>query len=226
MKRLRGVALLAVAVAAAVALGWFYWAQQRAQDERTRAVAARTGALEARVDLGEQRTQSLEAQSADTQQRTARLERDAREREAQVSRLAGDVRQSQEKNQRLAQRLASIEHAVPSPAQRAMAQEFASASAMKIGVVEYYLSEGRWPANNGEVGLPAPEQYRGDALRAATVLPEGVIELRFAPPGQAVATVRLRADATNPALGVRWRCESPDYADIGRVLAACTYSGQ
>ena len=227
MARLRGIPLIAIAAACAVALGWLYWAQQRAQDEGTRAVAARTGALEERVESGEERARGLEAQAADTQQRTARLERDAREREAQVARLAGDVRQSQEGSQHLAQRLAKIEQAALSPAQLALAQDFATASALKVGVTEYFMTQGRWPENNAAVGLPAPEQYRGDALRSATVLPAGVIELRFVRPGApGSASVRLVADAENSAMGVRWRCESPDYAEIGRVLAACTYSGQ
>lgn len=223
MKRLGFVLVAIVGVGAATLL---YLYEHGRWLGRTIAVEQRTAALEQRVDAGEQRAQALEQQGADTQQRTAELERDARERAAQVSKIAADLQKSEDENRRMVQQLSHLEKQAPSSEMMALAQDLTVMSSLKVGVVEYYLSQGRWPNTNAEVGLPAPEQYHGSALQSAAVQPDGVIEMKFQRRGiQTPGVLRLIADASNEAMGVRWRCESPNYPDIGRLLSACTYTG-
>ncbi len=219
MKRI-GYVLAAIGVVGAAALLYFH--QHRQLNERTAGAEQRAGAPEERAKAGEQHT-ALAQQAVDQQQRTAQLEGDAGERAAQVTKVAGEVKQTQAQNQRPAQQLEPLEK---SEAQ-ALEQDLAVMSPLKVGVVEYFMSQDRWPSSNADIGVAAPEQYHGDRLRSARVLPEGVIELSFVRgDGQTPGIVRLVADAQNSAsLGIRWRCESPDFPDIVSVMPACKYTG-
>lgn len=103
-----------------------------------------------------------------------------------------------------------------------------AASSIKVAVAEFYVSRGRMPSDNAEAGLPAPDAYRGETLKSATVRGDGAIELVFdARSGREDGMVRLVADTTHAdAMGVQWTCETSDYPKISRMLANCTYVGQ
>lgn len=223
MKR-TGYVLAAIGVVSAAAL--LYLHQHRQLSERTTGVEQRAGALEERAKVGEQHTQALEQQAVDQQQRTAQLERNAGELDARVTKVAGEVKQARAQGQQLAQQLDRLEKKV-SPEAAALAADLAVMSSLKVGVVEYFMSQDRWPSSNADIGVPAPEQYQGDKLRSARVLPDGVIELKFVhDDSQTQGVVRLVADATNSAsMGVRWRCESPNFPDIASVMTGCKYTG-
>jgi hypothetical protein len=98
-------------------------------------------------------------------------------------------------------------------------------SGMKVAIAENYENTGKLAAGNSEVGLPEPEEIRGQSLRSATVGPNGVIELVFdAKSGKDGGRIRLIPDPSDAeAMGVRWRCETPDYPQIKRALPTCDY---
>ena len=106
-----------------------------------------------------------------------------------------------------------------------MRQDLAAAAAMRVAVAEYYASMGKMPATNAEAGLPAPDQYRGKSLRSATLLPGGRIELAFdAQSGIDGGRVLLVPDLAHAnAMGIQWRCETPDYPLIQRAVPLCDY---
>lgn len=111
--------------------------------------------------------------------------------------------------------------------QRALvAEDFAKAAgSMKVAIAEYYMSTGKLPTSNKQSGLPDPEDYRGHTLLRATVRLDGAIEMTFdAHSGKAGGRIRLIPELAHAnAMGVQWRCESPDYAQIRRIIPTCDF---
>jgi len=101
----------------------------------------------------------------------------------------------------------------------------AAAGSMKTAIAEYYMTNGKMPASNADMGLPAADQYRGKSLKSATVTADGGIEFTFdAASGVDGGHVRLIPDISRAgAMGVQWRCETPDYPLIKRALSVCEY---
>jgi hypothetical protein len=104
--------------------------------------------------------------------------------------------------------------------------DFASASSsMRTAIAEYYMTTMKMPAANSEAGLPAPDQYRGNTLKSATVTSDGSIELVFdAKSGVDGGRIHLIPDVSRvDAMGIQWRCETADYAAIKQTLPSCEY---
>jgi len=107
-----------------------------------------------------------------------------------------------------------------------MREDFGKAAGgMKVAIAEFYVSRGQMPHDNVEAGLPAPEEYRGAALRSATVAANGSIDFEFdGNSGKDGGHVRLIPDLAHVnAMGVQWRCTTSDYPDIARAIASCSY---
>lgn len=106
-----------------------------------------------------------------------------------------------------------------------MREDLQAVAGLRVALVEFYQSNGKMPAQQSELGLPAPEQYRGKTLKSAIVLADGSIDLVFdAASGVDGGRVRLVADTTRAdAMGVQWRCETADYPQIRRVSPTCEY---
>lgn len=98
-------------------------------------------------------------------------------------------------------------------------------AAMRVAIAEYYASMGKMPATHADVGLPAPEQYRGRSLKSAALSPDGTIELVFdAQSGVDGGRVLFVPDTAHAeAMGIQWNCETPDYPLIKRALPTCDY---
>jgi hypothetical protein len=99
-------------------------------------------------------------------------------------------------------------------------------SSLRVAVAEYYATTGgKMPATQADMGLPPPEHYRGQSMKSATLLPDGRIELVFdAQSGVDGGRILFVPDLTHAlAMGIQWRCETPDYPRIKRALAACDY---
>jgi hypothetical protein len=106
-----------------------------------------------------------------------------------------------------------------------MRQDFVAAAGIKIAVAEFYANRGKMPQDNAEAGLPAPDEYRGQTLRSATVNSDGSIDFEFDEnSGKDGGRVRLVADLAHAnAMGVQWHCESPDYPDVASAVPNCAY---
>jgi hypothetical protein len=100
-----------------------------------------------------------------------------------------------------------------------------AAGSIKTAIAEYYMTNARMPASNSDIGLPAPDQYRGKSLKSATVVADGSIEFCFdASSGLDGGRIRLIPDISRAnAMGIQWRCESSDYPLIKRALPVCEY---
>jgi len=112
------------------------------------------------------------------------------------------------------------------PALEMLQQDVQSAQGMRTAIAEHYMNTGKMPADNASAGLPEPDQYRGRALMTASVQPDGSIELVFdANSGKDGGRIRMIPDVANVnAMGLQWRCETPDYALIKRILPLCDYT--
>ncbi len=145
------------------------------------------------------------------QQREARLEREAVEKLQREAMARGDE---------LAARLAAEERAIA-----AVRGDIVAASAARVAVAEYYMSNLRMPASNAEAGLPEPAQYRGGSLRSLVIGEGGRIVMSFdATSGKDGGTIELVPDLAGiEAMGMQWRCTTKDYAWIVRALPSCEF---
>jgi len=111
--------------------------------------------------------------------------------------------------------------------QRALiVEDFAKATgSMKVAVAEYYMSMGKLPSSNKQAGLAEPGDFRGRTLKSATIRTDGSIELVFdANSGVDGGRIRLIPDLAHAnAMGVQWRCESPDFALVRRIIPTCDF---
>lgn len=145
------------------------------------------------------------------QQREARLEREAEEKLQREAMARGDA---------LALKLAAEQRAI-----EAIRSDIVAASAARVAVAEYYLSNLRMPATNAEAGLPEPEKYRGASLRSLSIGEGGRLVLTFdETSGRDGGTIEIAPDLAGiEAMGMQWHCTTKDYAWIVRALPSCEY---
>jgi hypothetical protein len=142
--------------------------------------------------------------------------------------LAGEVAELAQGQQQIRKALDQTQETLSTVSDRQselIREDLQAIAGMRVAIAEYYQTNARMPANQAEMGLPPPEQYRGKSLKSATLQPGGVIELVFdAASGVDGGRIRFVADASHvEAMGVRWRCETSDYPHIRRVSVACEY---
>jgi hypothetical protein len=107
----------------------------------------------------------------------------------------------------------------------AMVEGVPIASRMRPVILDYYYGKGKLPATNADLGLLAPDQYRGKLLQSATVLSEGRVELVFdaqsgVDGGRVLFTPLIRSGTTH----VEWSCETPDFPLIQCAVSECNYT--
>ncbi|MBN8212022.1 MAG: pilin [Xanthomonadales bacterium] len=144
------------------------------------AAKAQTAPANPQVDLGRARAEAQQV---------------ADEVEASVQRSVDGARQTMDAQAKLMDR-------------RALIAEAASRATMfRVSLTEYYQSNGRWPRDADEAGLPAPTEMRGGAVREIRLGEQGVVTVKMDerfPEGSAIV---LRP-AANAASGmVDWTCE-------------------
>lgn len=74
----------------------------------------------------------------------------------------------------------------------------------QVAIVEFYLSQSRWPADNTEAGLIAPTAYASPYLKSITVLPAGQIEVAYTPEA---GNGTIVFQATTNSNGTQWNCQ-------------------
>jgi hypothetical protein len=109
--------------------------------------------------------------------------------------------------------------------QRVLRSDFQRAApAAKISISEYFISNGRWPAGNREAGLPEPDSYRGESLRGLNVSGSRIVLTFDARSGIDGGTIILTGAPTpNLAMGIDWRCTSPNLPQIAAIFPACSF---
>ncbi len=91
---------------------------------------------------------------------------------------------------------------------RGLAVEAASRATMfRVALTEYYQTNGGWPRDADEAGLPAPTEMRGGAVREITLGANGVVTVKLDERFPAGSTIVLRPTANTAAGTVDWVCE-------------------
>lgn len=94
------------------------------------------------------------------------------------------------------------------------------ATMFRVSLTEYYQTNGRWPGDADEAGLPSPEEMRGGAVRAVSLGEQGRVSIalddRFAP-GSTIVLEPV-ADAMGT---IDWRCRVEGDPTLKQSLPRC-----
>ncbi|NOT89600.1 MAG: hypothetical protein HOP03_15680 [Lysobacter sp.] len=176
------ITLIAVLVGGFLALLGYdrFIVQPREAAAAEAAAKAQAGPANPQVDLGRARAEAQQV---------------AAEVEASVQRSVDGAREAMDAQAKVMDRRALIADAA------------SRATMFRVSLTEYYQSNGRWPRDADEAGLPAPTEMRGGAVREIRLGTQGVVTVKMDerfPEGSAIV---LRP-AVNAASGmVDWTCE-------------------
>ncbi|HFA3213332.1 TPA: pilin, partial [Neisseria gonorrhoeae] len=91
------------------------------------------------------------------------------------------------------------------------------AEGQKSAVTEYYLNNGKWPADNGDAGVASPADIKGKYVQSVTVA-NGVVTAQMKSDGvnKEIKNKKLSLWARREAGSVKWFCGQPvQRADAG-----------
>ena len=95
------------------------------------------------------------------------------------------------------------------------------ATMYRVALTEYYQTNGRWPLDADEAGLPSPDEARGGAVQAVELDRHGVVTVkldgRFGRDGALV----LRPAANDADGTIAWHCEVRGGPDLKKTLPRC-----
>lgn len=87
-----------------------------------------------------------------------------------------------------------------------VAQGLQTAAAIRVRVEEYYWTDGEMPADNAQVGMPAPELVAPSPVRSVTVMRGGVIHVEYDDTLGAGSTLTLFPSVARGSDRVDWAC--------------------
>ncbi|EMU0437638.1 pilin [Neisseria gonorrhoeae] len=96
------------------------------------------------------------------------------------------------------------------PARAQVSEAILLAEGQKSAVTEYYLNNGKWPADNGAAGVASPTDIKGKYVKSVTVA-KGVVTAQMKPDGvnKEIKDKRLSLWAKREAGSVKWFCGQP-----------------
>ncbi|ENT1623708.1 pilin [Neisseria gonorrhoeae] len=97
------------------------------------------------------------------------------------------------------------------PARAQVSEAILLAEGQKSAVTEYYLNNGKWPANNGDAGVAsAPSDIKGKYVESVTVT-NGVVTAQMKSDGvnKEIKGKKLSLWAKRQAGSVKWFCGQP-----------------
>lgn len=146
------------------------------------------------VDLGRARAEAKEV---------------AAEVEASVQRSIDNARQTMDAQAAQMDRRALVADAV----QRA--------TMFRVALTEYYQSNGRWPGDADEAGLPSPSEMRGGAVRTVTLGAQGVVTIALDDRFGAGSAIMLKPNANAASGIVDWDCEVKGDQTLKQAMPRC-----
>ncbi|EMT3897569.1 pilin [Neisseria gonorrhoeae] len=99
---------------------------------------------------------------------------------------------------------------VRTPARAQVSEAILLAEGQKSAVTEYYLNNGKWPANNGDAGVASSDKIKGKYVQSVTVA-KGVVTAEMKPSGvnKEIQGKRLSLWARRENGSVKWFCGRP-----------------
>ena len=95
------------------------------------------------------------------------------------------------------------------------------ATMFRVALTEYHQTNGRWPRDADEAGLPAPDETRGGAVRTIELGPQGTVTVRLDHRFGSGSAILLRPDAAGATGAGGWRCEVRGDAALRKALPRC-----
>lgn len=95
------------------------------------------------------------------------------------------------------------------------------ATMFRVALTEYHQTNGRWPRDADEAGLPAPEDAGGGAVRAIELGPQGTVTVRLDGRFGRDGAILLTPDPKGATGAIDWRCEVRGDAALRRALPRC-----
>ncbi|EMR8503505.1 pilin, partial [Neisseria gonorrhoeae] len=111
------------------------------------------------------------------------------------------------------------------PARAQVSEAILLAEGQKSAVTEYYLNNGKWPANNGDAGVASPGEIKGKYVKEVKV-ENGVVTAQMASSNvnKEIKDKKLSLWAKRQDGSVKWFCGQPvkraDNADNDDVTDA------
>ncbi|EMR8899710.1 pilin [Neisseria gonorrhoeae] len=99
---------------------------------------------------------------------------------------------------------------VRTPARAQVSEAILLAEGQKSAVTEYYLNNGKWPANNGDAGVASSDKIKGKYVQSVTVA-KGVVTAQMLSSGvnKEIQGKKLSLWAKREAGSVKWFCGQP-----------------
>ncbi len=95
------------------------------------------------------------------------------------------------------------------------------ATMFRVSLTEYYQSNGRWPRDADEAGLPAPSEMRGGGVRGITLGAQGVVTVTMDERFAAGSAIVLRPSANTASGMVEWACEVKGDSVLRQSMPRC-----
>ncbi len=95
------------------------------------------------------------------------------------------------------------------------------ASMFRAALTEYYQTNGRWPTDADEAGLPSPSEMRGGAVRTVTIGAQGAVTIALDDRFGAGSVVVLKPNANAASGIVDWNCEVKGDRALKQAMPRC-----
>lgn len=105
---------------------------------------------------------------------------------------------------------------------RMLAEAIAQTQMYKVALTESFMSNGKWPAEASEAGLPQNNGKAGGAIRNIAVGERGTITVTFDGSFADGALFQLVPQADSDTYQVRWQCRTSGDPDLKRYLPDCS----
>lgn len=188
---------------------------QHAEMLKREADAQRRAAEEGRARFASEQAETLRQQSEQSKAEQEALKQQAEELSRQATAMKEEVDSQRRLAEQERERYQSAAY---------LAEGLTAGANAKTAIVEYYQSNGEWPDSNEDLGLPAPGEFTGRALRSMAISDGGIITLTYnEKTGVNGGKIQLIPDASQLETGVKWRCESSSYSNITVSIPQCIY---
>ncbi len=106
--------------------------------------------------------------------------------------------------------------------QRGLVSDAVQRAAMfRAALAEYYQTNGRWPTDADEAGLPSPSEMRGGAVRTVTIGAQGAVTIALDERFGAGSVIVLKPDADAASGIIDWNCEIKGDRALKQAMPRC-----
>ena len=95
------------------------------------------------------------------------------------------------------------------------------ATMFRVALTEYYQTNGRWPGDADEAGLPSPSEMRGGAVRTVTLGAQGTVTIALDDSFDAGSVIVLKPDVNATSGAVDWNCEVKGDRVLKQTMPRC-----